>query len=511
MEQRNNKRWKQDEINFIRQNLDQSVSWLSIKLNRSEGSINTMLWKLKKDNIGQTTSVMPANQSPEFYYKNLSPIDLPNEIWINIKDYEELYKISNCGRIKNLERKIKKWNGFRTHKEKIIKQFFSEDGYLRVQLWKNGENKKYQVARLVGESFIPNIDNKPEINHRNGIKTDNRATELEWATHKENISHSINSGLKGDIKRGGQLPQTILKEGDISMIRQIYAEGNTTQNELSEMFNVSRGAINNITNGRNWKHIGKEIDKDETIFGFLLSQIKNEFTNIYPNESFANEEILNVKESVLNNHELKKCSPQSIFNSILDIARTRLSINKIHKLAYLTAKNNQCTLSICYRGLIKTLTDSGSIKVMDAHIVYEDDYEFEHLPAENKIVHRPRVAKTEAENNARQIAGAYSVAILNDGTKHYHFMEIWKLVKIEQMSTGGESDYYYTEWKTDMYKKCAIRSHYKFLPKRTTLPEYIQRAIMIDDENSSITMGAGKFSAGKKRGGMMDFFNNPKN
>ena len=78
------------------------------------------------------------------------------------------------------------------------------------------------------------------------------------------------------------------------------------------------------------------------------------------------------------------------------------------------------------------------------------------------------------------------------------------------MSAGSNSDYYYKEWKTDMYKKCVIRSHFKFLPKGNTLPEYIQRAIMIDDENSSIAMGGSKFGAGKKRGGMMDFFNNQK-
>lgn len=140
------------------------------------------------------------------HYKNLSleniteVVDgvLITEEWRNIKDYEGYYQVSNFGRVKRLPTVIKytRWrNGdTRKWKEKIIKQCFSK-GYLRLSLAMNGKIKNISVHQLVGINFIANPENKIGINHKKGIKTDNRSWELEWATSLENTQHAHKMGL----------------------------------------------------------------------------------------------------------------------------------------------------------------------------------------------------------------------------------------------------------------------------------------------------------------------------
>jgi len=113
--------------------------------------------------------------------------NLKNEIWKDIKGYESLYQISNYGRLKSL---IKK------EKIIIIKLIHDKKNYLNYTLHKNGRTKSEKIHRLVAEAFIPNSENKPQINHINGIKTDNRVCNLEWCTNSENQIHAYKNGLE---------------------------------------------------------------------------------------------------------------------------------------------------------------------------------------------------------------------------------------------------------------------------------------------------------------------------
>ena len=115
---------------------------------------------------------------------------MSEEVWRDIEGFEGLYQVSDQGRVKSLERKVKHWcGGERIQKERILKPSMDKDGYLLVTLCAGGKPKTLKVHRLVCEAFHENPDNKPQVNHINEDKTDNRACNLEWCTCKQNVNH----------------------------------------------------------------------------------------------------------------------------------------------------------------------------------------------------------------------------------------------------------------------------------------------------------------------------------
>lgn len=112
------------------------------------------------------------------------------EIWKEVVGYEGFYEVSNLGRAKSISR-------MSAHKYKrmvigkILKPIINNTGYVRFHFCKNGNIKTMNGHRIVAEAFIENPENKPTINHKNGIRHDNRVENLEWNTVSENVQHSF--------------------------------------------------------------------------------------------------------------------------------------------------------------------------------------------------------------------------------------------------------------------------------------------------------------------------------
>jgi hypothetical protein len=114
------------------------------------------------------------------------------EFWKEIKGYEGLYEVSSEGRVKSLGRK-----------PGIMRPGLS-NGYLKVGLTKDGIRSRFRVHRLVAEAFIPNPDNKPEVDHINGDRKDNRVENLRWMTHQENNNNPVTLQRRSEVSKGNQ-------------------------------------------------------------------------------------------------------------------------------------------------------------------------------------------------------------------------------------------------------------------------------------------------------------------
>lgn len=111
---------------------------------------------------------------------------MENEIWKPVVGYEGLYEVSNLGRLRSVERILKRPEGEWHYKEKILRAHKTNKGYLRTRLYRNGVAQTLSIHRLVLTAFVPNPQNLPMINHKNEKVWDNRLDNLEWCDNSYN-------------------------------------------------------------------------------------------------------------------------------------------------------------------------------------------------------------------------------------------------------------------------------------------------------------------------------------
>ena len=147
------------------------------------------------------------------------------ETWIKIDGYPN-YSVSDAGRVRN-----DKFNRILAHR-------LLNTGYISVMLFSRGKGKQYYIHRLVATAFISNHENKPQVNHINCIKDDNRVENLEWNTHAENMIHA-----RANVKYKHKISTE-----DVTNIKLLYTQG-YTKKAIADKYNVHRSYVGKILNG----------------------------------------------------------------------------------------------------------------------------------------------------------------------------------------------------------------------------------------------------------------------
>lgn len=189
-----------------------------------------------------------------------------DEIWRDIKGYEGIYQVSSKGRVKSLERVTVDSIGRKHHrKERILKDHMYK-GYLYVRLYDGPK----RIHRLVAEVFIPNLENKPQVNHKDENKTNNKVENLEWMTAKENLNYGTRN--ERSAKALSKPVAQYTKDGEFVKIW-------PSQSEAERQLEISPGNICNALQGRYktcggfvWKYT--KLKRTNYIGGFKYVQLR---------------------------------------------------------------------------------------------------------------------------------------------------------------------------------------------------------------------------------------------
>lgn len=179
------------------------------------------------------------------------------------KEIVPKYEVSTYGNVKSF---------MKNRKGRLLTPRHNKNGYLCVYIWIGGKPKLYAIHRLVAQAFIPNPANKPEVNHINGIKSDNRVENLEWCTRSENRQHAYDTGL---ARQGEKHGRAKLTNDQARYIRE--NPDNLKGRVLAKKFGVSEMVISNIQRGKSYKIVGGAV-RDK--FG-VSANIREEICHIY--------------------------------------------------------------------------------------------------------------------------------------------------------------------------------------------------------------------------------------
>lgn len=196
--------------------------------------------------------------------KYLNDLKSPKWKQIIINNYPTEFYISNIGTIMNIITGI------------IRKPYMTKNGYVEINFKVKNKLIHRLVHRLVAEYFIPNPENKPQVNHINGKKNINWVGNLEWNTPNENMEHAVRTGLL-DIK-GDKHPENIYTEDQINKVCKMLEDINNTPSKISESTGVSKDMIYQIRKGNTWTHISSKYNIPKINFVTDYNSQRNVYT-----------------------------------------------------------------------------------------------------------------------------------------------------------------------------------------------------------------------------------------
>lgn len=179
------------------------------------------------------------------FYTTADGRKLPAYLGEKFQEVGDHYLISTMGRLFTTNYK----RTGRIHQMKPAKR----QGYMSTVITLNGKSKSVVVHRLVAQAFIPNPQNKPQVNHINHIRFDNRVENLEWCTHRENIDHMMAHGRQ-TVNHGTKNGMAKLTEDQVKEIREKHEPFVYTRKMLAEEYGVSEACIKDVLY-RYWKHV----------------------------------------------------------------------------------------------------------------------------------------------------------------------------------------------------------------------------------------------------------------
>lgn len=187
------------------------------------------------------------------------------EIWkkIEYKNIPLIYEVSNLGRIRRIAHELKVKNQFgefpTKRKEKYMRFTNNSNGYPMFRPQRNKEKQVHVVHRIVATAFIPNPENKPCVNHKDFDKTNNRLSNLEWVTYRENTLHATQNGVLVSYK--GR--ESNLAKYTEEQVKEVYSlcKSGLSQSEAGVVVGMPRPTVASIMQKVSWSHITDLIDK----------------------------------------------------------------------------------------------------------------------------------------------------------------------------------------------------------------------------------------------------------